>query len=67
MAKVKANQEEIKKKLDLVLQFKKKVDLLLQILTKKEQGKNDNDSNTTASNEFLYPPTFQFPVKRTPP
>ena len=36
VAKVKANQEEIKKKLDLVLQFEKKVDLLLQILTKKE-------------------------------
>ena len=66
MAKVKANQEEIKKKLDLVLQFKKKVDLFLQILTKKEQEKNDNDSNTTAD-EFLYPPTFQFLVKRIPP
>ena len=49
----------------MILQFKKKLDLLLQILNKKEQRKNDNVSDTTSSNEFLY--AYQFPVERTPP
>ena len=40
------------------------MDLFLQILNKNEQGKNDNDSNITASDEFLYPPTYQFSIER---
>ena len=68
MAVVKANQEEINKKLDLVLAFEKKVDLLLQIFNKKEeQGKNNNDSDTTASDKFLNPPAYQSTVDCTPP
>ena len=43
------------------------MDLFLQILIKKEQGKNDNNSETTTSDEFLYPPVYQFPVERTLP
>ena len=54
VAIVKANQQEINKKLDLTLAFGKKLDLLLHILNKKEeQGKNNNDSDTTTSDVFL--------------
>ena len=37
------------------------------MLNKKEQGKNNNDSNTTASDEFLNPPAYQSTIERTPP
>ena len=60
-------KKRLQKKLDLVLQFEKKVDFLLQILNKKEQWKNDNDFETSASNEFLNPLAYQFPVECTPP
>ena len=44
------------------------MDLLLQNLNKKrEQGKNKNDYNTTASNEFLNLPAYQSTIERTPP
>ena len=62
---VRANQKEINKKLDLVLQFEKKIDLLLQILNKKEQGKNDNDFATIVSDEFLNPPAYQSTLECT--
>ena len=59
VAEVKANQVEINKKLYLELAFEKKVDLLLQILNKKEkQGKNKNDSDTTALDELLNLPAY---------
>ena len=67
VVELKANQEGIKKKLNLVFQFKKKVDLILEILTKKEQGKNDNNSETSDSNDFLYPSSYQFLVECTLP
>ena len=41
VAEVKANQLEIKAKLDLVLQFEKKVDLLIQILSQKGNKKEE--------------------------
>ena len=62
---MKANQEEIKKKLDLILQFEKNMDLIPQILTKKEQGKNDKDFEATDLDEFLYPLSYQFPTVHT--
>ena len=55
VAEVKANQLEINKKLDLVLQFEKKVDFLLQILNKKEEEKQEQ-GGSFASAEFLNPP-----------
>ena len=64
---VKANQEEINKKLDSVLQLEKKVDLLLQNLKKMEQGKNKNDFDITASNEFLNSIAYQSTIECTPP
>ena len=40
----------------------------MEILIKNEQEKHDNDSEATASyEEFLYPPSYQFPPKHTPP
>ena len=62
MAKVKANQLEINKNLDLVHQFEKNMDLLLQILTKNEEKKDEQGASST-SDDFLNPPS----VYHTPP
>ena len=59
---VKANQLEIKVKLDLVLQFEKEVDFLLQILSKKKE-KKEVQGGYFVSDEFLNPPL----VDHTPP
>ena len=40
--------------------------MILEILSKKEQSKLENDSDATASEKFLYPPRYEFPVECTP-
>ena len=65
VAKVKKNQVEISKELDLVLKLYKDMKIL-ETLNKKEQSKPKNYSDATASKEFLYPPRYAFPAKCTP-
>ena len=66
VAKVKANQVEINKKLDLVLELNKAVKMILDILSKKESDKHDIDFDATIVENFLCPPGYQFPPKSTP-
>ena len=49
VAEVKANQLEMKAKLDLALQFEKKEDLFLQILSKKEEKKKEQGGSSAES------------------
>ena len=49
IAEVKANQLEIFKMLDMVLDMDQKIKTILEILSKKEEQKQDNDSEFTRS------------------
>ena len=66
VADMKANQLEIKAKLDLVLQFEKKMDLLLQILSKKEEKKEEQGGSSVESTPPRNPPG-QLIVYQSPP
>ena len=67
MVEVKANQLEIKAKLDLVLQFEKNVDLLLlQILSKKEEKKEEQGGSSAESAPPGNPPG-QLIIYQSPP
>ena len=69
VAEVKANQLEIKTKLDLVLQFEKNVDLLLQILSQKEDKKEEHgtSSATDETSNPLPAPRGQLVMYQSPP
>ena len=49
-----------------MLELNKTVKMILEILSKKTE-KHDIEFDAIASEEFLYPPGYQFPPEATPP